>query len=77
MIYSKADRDVQEQEDRIMQLKVDLDLALDTTGQEKRAADLSETLSLEERLLEDLKRTAAPKKPLAVVAGYSHVEAQQ
>lgn len=43
----------------------------------KRAADLNETLSFEERLLEELKRLAKSKKPLAVYAGDSNIEAEQ
>jgi len=69
MILSQAEVDVQESQKRVEQFRADRDAALATPGQERRTADLNEMLTLEERLLEQLRILAKSRKPLSVYAG--------
>ena len=62
MYFSPADLAVIQSEERVEKLKRDRDAALATPGQETRAADLNELLMQEERLLDQHRQLAKPKK---------------
>jgi hypothetical protein len=66
----RQNTEVRELEQRVSDLKAGRDAAL-ATGQNAKAADLNETLVLEERMLEEQRFLATSKKPLSVLAGDS------